>query len=77
MLNGGGPLLGLTGREMAQVLLEAAHCGQVVFLRNGRLLESGTPDELIGRFNATDLEDAFVKTTRAAEAADKDSKVPA
>ena len=42
---------------------EASRCGQVVFLRDGKLLESGTPDELNQRYGVTDLEQAFVHAT--------------
>jgi ABC-2 type transport system ATP-binding protein len=46
---------------------EAAHCQQVVFQRHGTILESGTPDELMQRYGAKNLEDAFVHATEARE----------
>ncbi len=42
---------------------EAALCREVVFLRQGKLIERGKPVELMSRYQAKDLEEAFVKAT--------------
>jgi len=42
---------------------EASRCGQVVFLRDGKLLEIGSPEELTERYGVDDLEAAFVQAT--------------
>ncbi len=42
---------------------EATLCQEVVFLRDGILIEQGTPAELMGRYQVNDLEEAFVKAT--------------
>ena len=42
---------------------EAARSREVVFMRQGYLLERGAPAEIIARYKAHDLEDAFVKAT--------------
>jgi len=42
---------------------EASHCQQVVFLREGNLLEQGTPDKLMQKYNVSNLESAFVSAT--------------
>jgi len=42
---------------------EASLCQDVVFLREGKLIEHGTPDELMSRYQSKDLEEAFVKAT--------------
>ena len=42
---------------------EASLCSEVVFLREGHLLERGSPQELMERYQTTDLEQAFVKAT--------------
>ena len=39
---------------------EASHCGNVVFLRDGKKLEQGTPQDLMNKFHTPDLEAAFV-----------------
>lgn len=43
---------------------EASRCRNVVFLRNGRKLEQGTPQELMSKYQCSDLETAFVEATR-------------
>jgi ABC-2 type transport system ATP-binding protein len=45
-------------------IAEAARCREVLFLREGRLLEQGRPEALIARYGAADLEAAFVEATR-------------
>ena len=40
---------------------EARQAHYVGFMRNGRILEEGQPDELIGRYEARTLEDVFLK----------------
>ncbi|MDH4224862.1 MAG: ABC transporter ATP-binding protein [Deltaproteobacteria bacterium] len=42
---------------------EASHCHQVVFLREGRLLEQGEPHRLMKQYGTADLEAAFVQAT--------------
>lgn len=60
-------------REGASILVtthhiaEAVHCQEVLFLREGSLLERGTPQALIERYGVSDLEAAFVQATRARE----------
>ena len=39
-------------------------CERVAFIRDGRLLAEGTVDELVGRYGAQDLEDAYVEAMR-------------
>ena len=43
---------------------EAQRCDDVVFLRDGKLLEQGSPRDLMQKYKADDLEYAFVKATR-------------
>jgi len=42
-------------------IAEASRCDEVVFLRNGGILEKGHPRELMASYRAKDLEEAFVK----------------
>ena len=42
-------------------IAEAIRCDKVVFLREGKILEQGTPDALIKTYHVADLEEAFVK----------------
>ncbi len=44
---------------------EASRCQNVVFLRHGRLLSEGTPQELMAQYHSKDLEEAFVVATRS------------
>jgi ABC-2 type transport system ATP-binding protein len=60
--------LGLAGEGVSILVTthhisEATHCQEVLFLRAGRLLEQGRPGELIERYQAPDLEAAFVRAT--------------
>jgi len=43
---------------------EAGHCSRAGFLRHGRLIAEGTPDELKQKMNAASLEDAFLALTK-------------
>ena len=52
---------------------EARQAHYVGFMRNGRILEEGQPDELIGRYEARTLEDVFLKLcTRQEERGDQE-----
>jgi len=42
---------------------EAAHCQQVVFLREGKLLEQGPPKDIMKKYSVSNLESAFVSAT--------------
>lgn len=44
---------------------EASRCGNVVFLRNGKKLEQGTPQEIMDKYQSENLESAFVEVTRS------------
>ncbi len=46
---------------------EAVRCDQVVFLREGKILEKGTPDALMKSYQVSDLEEAFVKAIEEKE----------
>lgn len=46
---------------------EAARCDRISFMHKGRVLGVGTPDELVARKNAPDLEEAFVRYLIEAE----------
>jgi ABC-2 type transport system ATP-binding protein len=48
-------------------IAEAVHCQEVIFLRDGSLLERDAPQALIERYGVADLEAAFVQATRARE----------
>jgi ABC-2 type transport system ATP-binding protein len=43
---------------------EAGHCGRVGFMRNGRLIAEGAPDEVLRAAGTTTLEDAFLALSR-------------
>lgn len=43
---------------------EADHCQEVLFLREGHLLEQGNPASLISKYKVADLEAAFVQATQ-------------
>lgn len=57
---------GITVLVTTHHISEAGQGGEVLFLREGRILERGRPDELIARYAASDLEGAFVQATREA-----------
>ncbi len=43
---------------------DAAHCDRLAFLRDGRVIAEGSPDELRHEAGATTLEDAFLRFAR-------------
>lgn len=51
---------GTTLLVSSHVLDEARHCDQLVLLRDGRLLASGSPGDLLARTGAADVEGAFL-----------------
>jgi ABC-2 type transport system ATP-binding protein len=55
---------GITVLVTTHHISEAGRGAEVLFLREGRILERGRPEELIARYHAKDLEDAFVQATR-------------
>jgi ABC-2 type transport system ATP-binding protein len=46
-------------------IAEARDCDAVVFMREGRIVENGSPAELMRNYDARDLEEAFVRATRS------------
>jgi len=48
---------------------EAARCGRVALMDSGRVLITGTPAEIVASRKAADLEDAFIRYLKEAEAA--------
>jgi ABC-type Na+ transport system ATPase subunit NatA len=48
---------------------EAAHCDELVLLREGRILATEPPDELLARTGARDLAAAFLSLVERAETA--------
>jgi ABC-2 type transport system ATP-binding protein len=46
-------------------IVEARDCDAVVFMREGRIVQSGSPAELMRSYAARDLEEAFVRATGA------------
>ena len=53
----------------SHVLEEAASCDRVLLLRDGELLASESPDGLLGRTGADDLDGAFLRLVEEREAA--------
>ncbi len=51
----------------SHVMDEAAHCDDLLLLRDGRLVAAGTPAELRERTGLQDLEQAFLKLAEEAE----------
>jgi ABC-2 type transport system ATP-binding protein len=51
---------GTTLLVSSHVMDEAERCDELVLLREGRIVATGTPDELRARTHADDLEDAFL-----------------
>ena len=45
---------------------EAARCHELVLMRNGEIIATGSPDELLARTHSEELEDAFVALAEAA-----------
>ena len=52
---------GATLLVSSHVMDEAVRCEQLLLMRDGRLLHTGTPDELISRTGVTDMEQAFLR----------------
>ena len=52
---------GVTVLVSSHVMDEARHCDELVLLRDGRLLATGTPDGIQARVGAQHLEDAFLR----------------
>jgi ABC-2 type transport system ATP-binding protein len=51
---------GCTLLVSSHVMDEASHCDELLLLRDGHLLASGSPEELLARTGAADLEAAFI-----------------
>lgn len=60
---------GTTLLVSSHVMDEAAHCAELVLLREGRLVASSTPAELLRRTGAPNLDEAFLTLVREQEAA--------
>jgi ABC-2 type transport system ATP-binding protein len=50
----------------SHVMDEAARCQELVLMRSGRIIATGSPDELLERTSSAELEDAFVALAEAA-----------
>jgi ABC-2 type transport system ATP-binding protein len=50
----------------SHVMDEAARCHELVLMRSGRIIASGSPDDLLERTRSDQLEDAFVALAEAA-----------
>jgi ABC-2 type transport system ATP-binding protein len=59
---------GATLLVSSHVMDEADRCDELVLLREGRILATGTPDELRRRTGTTNLEDAFLELVEEARA---------
>ncbi len=46
---------------------EARHCDRIGFMKSGRLIAEGEPDEILKTSGTNSLEDAFLKISRAGE----------
>jgi ABC-2 type transport system ATP-binding protein len=57
---------GITVLVTTHHISEASHCSEVLFLREGHILERGRPADLIARYGTADLEAAFVQATQRA-----------
>lgn len=44
-------------------ITEARHCDEVIFLREGLVLDAGSPDALQARYGGNDLEESFLRAT--------------
>ncbi len=61
LADGGASLL-----VSSHVMDEAARCQELVLMRGGRIIATGSPDELLARTHTGELEDAFVALAEAA-----------
>jgi len=59
LLASGGTSVLITTHHIA----EASRCEEVLFLRLGKLIDQGAPSDLMNRYGAADLEEAFVRAT--------------
>jgi ABC-2 type transport system ATP-binding protein len=59
---------GTTLLVSSHVMDEARHCAEIMLLYDGRLLATGTPDDLLRRTGAEDLEDGFLRLVEEARA---------
>jgi ABC-2 type transport system ATP-binding protein len=50
----------------SHVMDEAARCHELVVMRGGEIIATGSPDELLARTSSAELEDAFVALAEAA-----------
>jgi ABC-2 type transport system ATP-binding protein len=50
----------------SHVMDEAARCHELVLMRSGEIIATGSPDELLARTQSAELEDAFVALAEAA-----------
>jgi ABC-2 type transport system ATP-binding protein len=57
---------GATLLVSSHVMDEAARCHELVLMRSGRIIATGTPDQLLERTHSDELEDAFVTLAEAA-----------
>ncbi len=57
---------GTTLLVSSHVMDEARHCDEILLLYEGRLLATGTPDELLRMTGAEDLEDGFLRLVEEA-----------
>ena len=57
---------GTTLLVSSHVMDEAKHCAQILLLHEGRLLTTGTPDDLLCRTGAQDLEGGFLRLVEEA-----------
>jgi ABC-2 type transport system ATP-binding protein len=57
---------GATLLVSSHVMDEAARCHELVLMRRGEIIATGTPDELLHRTNTEELEEAFVALAEAA-----------
>jgi ABC-2 type transport system ATP-binding protein len=60
---------GVTLLVSSHVMDEASHCDSLVLLRDGELLASETPDGLLRRTGAADLDTAFLRLIESGESA--------
>ncbi len=58
---------GATLLVSSHVMDEARHCDELLLLREGRLLASGSPEDLRLRTGADDLEDGFLRLIEEAD----------